>query len=205
VMGNSIALARFQPLMPPPENPAPRVVMLSVGVYPWTGIEKVLWLASRLGSGRFDLVGVALEELSPMPVPENVTAHGVLARDQYDPLMARADVGLGTFSLYEKDMNELDPLKTREYLARGLPFISGHRDPDIPNGFAYALRLPNAPRNVYENLDSIVDFVRSMQGTRIPREAVAHIDTEVKERARVNFFEQVAAGARARRRATGPG
>jgi hypothetical protein len=110
------------------------------GVYPWTGIEKVLWLASRLGSWRFDLVGIAPEELSPMAVPANVTAHGVLARSEYEPLMARADVGLGTLSLYEKEMNELDPLKTREYLARGLPFISGHRDPDIPDGFAYALR-----------------------------------------------------------------
>jgi hypothetical protein len=58
---------------------------------------------------------------------------------------------------------------------------------------------------VYENLDAIVAFVAKMKGIRIPREAIAHIDTEVKERDRLTFLGRVAAHAGGRGSAIGSG
>ncbi|MBB1634314.1 glycosyltransferase [Cupriavidus sp. UME77] len=57
-----------------------------------------------------------------------VILHGHVSQAELTALISKADVGLSSFALDRKDMKEACPLKTREYLAQGLPVYAGHRD-----------------------------------------------------------------------------
>ena len=45
--------------------------------------------------------------------------------------MERAHLAVSTLALHRKQMRQACALKTREYVARGLPFVIGHEDPDL--------------------------------------------------------------------------
>lgn len=186
-IGNGIALREF-PELPAPSNPRPRLVFLGSEGQPWHGVDKVLILAKAFPEWHFDIIGPKLDLFS---VPSNVVVHGFLSRDAYLSLMAKADVGIGTLALHRKRMNEASPLKTREYLAYGLPVIIGYRDSDFPSGAPFLLELPNYEANVNEHLSNIEKFVLSWMGKRVPRHLIAHLDTSVKEQQRLEFMRAV--------------
>lgn len=78
---------------------------------------------------------------------------GTLPFSEYAPLLAKCDLGLGSFALERKNLEEAATLKIREYLALGLPVYSGHKDTAIPDGFAFYK---------YEqvNLANMIEFAR---------------------------------------------
>jgi hypothetical protein len=117
-----------------------------------------------------------------------------MSPSDYAPLLAHADVAIGTLALYRKDMGEASSLKVREYLARGIPTIVGYADTDFPEAPPFILRIPNAPDAVRTSMPDIRAFVERSLGTRVPREAVAHLDVSVKEAARLAFLREVVGG-----------
>lgn len=54
--------------------------------------------------------------------------HGELAFSEYFEILQVCDIGLSSFALDEKGLQEASTLKVREYLALGLPVYSGHLD-----------------------------------------------------------------------------
>lgn len=58
--------------------------------------------------------------------------HGSLPANLYRDVLARCDIGLGSFAMDREGLTEGSTLKVREYLALGLPVYSGHRDTAIP-------------------------------------------------------------------------
>jgi hypothetical protein len=88
-------------------------------------------------------------------------------------------------------MQEACPLKTREYLAYGLPVVIGYKDTDFPRGEDFLLQLPNREDNVRQELPAIREFVLRWKGKRVPRDAIAHIDGVTKELARLEFFSSL--------------
>lgn len=189
VIANGIELAKFEPL-PAPNNPEPRLIFIGAADNPWHGVDKILRLARSNPGWRFDLVGDATFGQSA-PLPVNVTMHGHLGAAAYEPLLAQADVALSTLALHRNSMEEASPLKTREYLARGLPVIIGYRDTDFPGEVPFLLRVANTPSNVDDGLDKIRQFVSAARGMRVPREAIPHIDSVAKEQRRLEFFASV--------------
>jgi hypothetical protein len=80
-------------------------------------------------------------------------------------------------------MQEACALKTREYIARGLPFVIGHRDPDLKSAERFFLSVPANASPV--NMDEVVAFAESiLQSEGIPgymREfAESHLDWTIK-------------------------
>jgi hypothetical protein len=126
--------------------------------------------------------------------PSNVTAHGFLEQKQYRPLLVAADLGVGPLALHRKHMDEACPLKTREYLAMGLPVITAHRDPDFPGPVPFLLELPNREHNVEPALGVLVEFVTRWHRHRVDRSQIAHLDVHEKERQRLSFLTEVAVG-----------
>jgi hypothetical protein len=98
---------------------------------------------------------------------------------------------LGTLSAHVKELEEASPLKIREYLAYGLPVVTGVRDTDFPGGSAFFLELPNTEHNVIENEARIEKLARAWMHQRVPRDAVQHLDTAKKERAKIAFIRRV--------------
>lgn len=175
-----------------PANERPRIVFLAGSLNHWHGLDKLLWLAERMPEAEFDVVGPEPADLGAA-LPENVTAHGLLAPSEYEPILARSDVALGTLALHRKNMSEASPLKVRSYLLQGLPVVIAYDDTDFLDHMPwYILKLPNTESNVRDHLADIRSFVERARGHRVPRELVAErVEAKAKETARLKFFEQL--------------
>jgi len=191
VVGNGVDLTGI-PTLPPAAAERIRVAYMGDAVW-WQGVDKILELAAALPEWHFDLIGV-----EPLEAPPNVTCHGFLARERYEPLLASADLALGTLALHRKDLDETSALKVPLYLAYGLPIVIGYADTNLDGLDAwYLLRLPNVEANVREGIARIEAFGRSVKGRRVPRDEIAgRISVDAKEAERLAFFETIRTGRR---------
>lgn len=190
VIGNGIDLARVTALPPAPSDGPPRLVFMGHPGTPWHGLDDVHALARARPDWEFDLVGPSASAASA-PAP-NVHFHGELTSAEYLPILARADVGLGSLALYLNGMDEASPLKTREYLALGLPVVGGYRDTDLPDDSPVFLRVPNRAGAIVEHAGELEEFMARWRGRRVAHEQIANLDTAVKESERLRFLESCA-------------
>lgn len=191
VITNGIDLDRFTPC-PPVRNPRPNLVFLGTPGTPWHGLDDVVALAGLRPQWTVNVVGSRKNDFPDLP--DNVRCHGFLSAEAYRSILESSDVGIGSLALYRNHMSQACPLKTREYLAMGLPVIAGYRDVDFPGGADFLLEVPNRAGGIVERLDEIDRFVARWSGQRVPREAVGHLHASSKERARLDFLSEVAGG-----------
>lgn len=85
-------------------------------------------------------------------IDNNVHFLGRLIGKDLDLAYDSADIGVEVFGFYKNGIKCSSSLKSREYLARGLPFICGAKNDLIPEDFPYCL--------FFENDDSVVDIGR---------------------------------------------
>ena len=95
--------------------------------------------------------------------------------------------------MHRVGLTEASPLKSREYLAYGLPMILAYKDTDLDQlNVDYLLRIPNSEDNIIRHGKLIRDFAYRMRGKRVKREEIApYIDTRIKEKKRLNFFKEI--------------
>jgi glycosyltransferase involved in cell wall biosynthesis len=192
ILGNSISLTKtVYPRCTRSPGP-PRLVFMGQRDMPWHGLDKILSLASQFPRWSFHLIGVDAQDFS-LNVPNNVVLCGTLTYPDYQHLLFQADCALGTLALHRKGMHEACPLKTREYLAHGLPVVIGYTDTDFPEGAEFLLQLSNTEDNVVSNIERIRIFVESWCGRRVGHEQIRHLDVNEKERIRLRFLNQVVA------------
>jgi hypothetical protein len=195
VVANGVDLDALTPLPAPVVGARPRAVFLGTRNQPWHGVDKLVRLAGELPGMDFDVIGWNAGQL-PAAAPSNLTAHGRLSRAEYEPLLAAADVAIGTLALHRKNMEEACPLKVREYLGYGLPVVLGYTDTDLGDADRwYVLRLPNEEDNAASSVAAIEAFVERVRGRRVPREEVEDlVGARAKERTRLAFFAERAHG-----------
>ena len=75
----------------------------------------------------------------------------------------------------------------------GLPVLAAYQDTDVPDDADYFHRLPNDAASLAPHRDAIAAWLERWQGRRVPRAAVAHLDTEQKEKRRLAFLTRIAA------------
>ncbi|MFT7155115.1 MAG: hypothetical protein ACI8Q1_000115 [Parvicella sp.] len=156
---------------------------------PWHGLDKVLMLARHFTKYDFHLVGPNLQLAESNFKHGNLIYHGFLSKTELNDIYERMDIGIGSLSLYLYELTEACPLKTREYLAHGLPVVLGYKDSDISDSDEFALNLGSFPNNVLDNLDRIEEFIDSWKGRSIPTvEVKERIDYQMKEDQRLLFF-----------------
>jgi len=189
VIGNGIELDRF-PLPSETTHSEIRLVFIGSSDQCWHGIDKMAKLAHLQPEWQFDLIGVDNSEITG-DIPPNMVFHGSLRREQYEPIMRQSDIAIGTLALHRKKMGEASTLKTREYLAYGIPVILGYKDTDFPDGSPFILKLPNRNDNIEPYVNEIEQFVRTWVGNRVQREEIGHLDTKQKEAIRLSFMEAV--------------
>lgn len=182
VLANGIDLERH-PATPAPANPHPRLLFMGSPDQPWQGVEKIPALARAFPDWTFDVVGSDAPSDSS---PPNIAWRGYLSRREYEPLLAAADVAIGTLALYRRNLEEASPLKTREYLAAGLPMIAAYQDSDFIEACDFILRVPNDEHAL--DIERIRAFVMAWKGKRVPRERIRHLDTQEKETCRLEFM-----------------
>lgn len=135
--GNDIASVRVW------ENQREVPVLIFVASYfsPWHGLDLLLKNIRKSSMEfRLHIVGeMSGDDVDLASGDPRVVIHGHLPHHEVRRLIESADLALSSFALDRKDMTEACTLKTREYLAVGLPVYAGHRDvfPDDAQFFKY--------------------------------------------------------------------
>lgn len=165
----------------------PQLVFVGSPRQYWNGDDKLVELAGYMPECDFHIVRPGL----PGGVSGNVRTYDGLYGADLSRLYASMDVGFSTLALHRKEMEEASPLKSREYLAHGLPVIGAYRDTDFSED-DFFLQLSNEENNLIPSLDRIRDFLQYWRGRRLDVESVrARIDFSTKENQRLAFFAQV--------------
>ncbi|AMD45212.1 glycosyltransferase family 4 protein [Bordetella holmesii] len=186
VISNGYDFGRVVPRTPP-SNQRPQLLLVGSPGQDWHGVDKVIRMAVLLPEFDFHLVVPGLAQSGPA----NVHFHGGLYGEALAQRYAQTDVALGTLALLRKGMRQAAPLKTREYLAYGLPVIAGYEDADL-RGAPYWLDIGNTESKVEDAVQAMRDFVLHWQGRILDRaDARRRLDYAVKEVERLAFFEQV--------------
>jgi hypothetical protein len=156
----------------------------------WHGVDKLIRLALLCPEIDIDVIGLDKLETGDAN-PPNLFFHGYLEKEKSREILSKVDVGLGTLALHRINMNEASALKSREYLAYGIPVILPYVETDLGDlNLDTILNLPNTEDNIVNNWMEIRDFAIRMKGRRVNREKVApRIDSAFKEAARLKFFE----------------
>jgi glycosyltransferase involved in cell wall biosynthesis len=171
---NGVQVDTFQLLPPPPKGGPLRLVAVANVSY-WHGYDRVVAGLARYranGGARevhFDIVGdgndlhllktlVAREHLE-----DRVHFHGSLRGPALSAVLARCQVGVSCIGLHRKRSDTSD-LKSREYCARGLPFVIGYEDRDFPPGFAFAYQAPADDSPI--DIEAVAEFHENLLGSR---------------------------------------
>jgi glycosyltransferase involved in cell wall biosynthesis len=189
VISNGIDLAQYD-VLPPASGTQPRLVFLGHPHSPWHGVDELPALATAFPDWDIDVIGPHATEIGL--VPANLHVHPLMSRTEYRHHLAAADVAIGTLGLYHLGTNEASPLKTREYLACGLPVVIGYRDTDFSSAVPFLLEVDNQAGSVARNVDRIAAFVHEWKGRRVRRDQIANLDARAKEHQRVVFLQRLA-------------
>jgi len=156
--------------------------------YPWHGLDKIISVMEKASLKipyELHLVGKINEHLS-MKIKQvnNITYHGIKQPWELRQLYENMHVGIGSFNIEVKNLNEGVPLKVREYLAMGLPVVLGYSDPAIPDDFPFKLQLTTF------DLEKIIEFVKANQNIErfdIREAARPYIDSKIITRQLYRF------------------
>jgi glycosyltransferase involved in cell wall biosynthesis len=195
VIANGIDLENFEPL-PAPSNAVPRLAFIGNPGYLWHGVDKLVTLARLVSDVHLDIIGY-----DNLPghesLPDNLHLHGYLSSTEYRKILGGADAAISSLGLHRIGLAEASPLKSRECLALGLPLVMAYIDTDLHNSKAdFLLRIPNKEDNIQTHAQVIRDFAYRMKGRRVDRKLIPSIDQTVKERQRLQFFEETISSRR---------
>lgn len=100
-----------------------------------------------------------------------VIFHGRKVGAELERLYDKMDIALGAFGCYKIKVNESSGLKIREYLAKGLPIMSGCEEDVFKNNKVYFFKkFPNDSSDI--DFDIVVDFYKQVYENEKKREEV---------------------------------
>lgn len=116
----------------------PKFLFVASSFSEWHGLDLLLIEAIHSDKDfELHIVGeVNKEDRITASKDERIFLHGHLKEAQLKELTDRCEIGLSSFALFRNSIKQACTLKTREYLANGLPVYSGHTDVFPPN-FCY--------------------------------------------------------------------
>jgi glycosyltransferase involved in cell wall biosynthesis len=158
---------------------APELLFVASVFFSWHGLDLLLKAVSTTKEDFvLHLVGDVYEsDLIAARADRRIVMHGRLDSRKIQELASRCWLGLSSFALWRKNMNEACTLKVREYLMMGLPVYSGHVDV-FPSTFDYY-------RIGKPEMDPILRFAREMRSAtraEITSSSRAHIAKEERLR-----------------------
>jgi len=169
----------------------PEFLFMASNFVPWHGLDLLLKdVAHSDKNFTLHLVGnVDVKQFEKFGNDKRIVFHGVKSGKELDDVISRSWVGLSSFALYRKGMEEACTLKVREYLLHGIPVYSGHRDV-FPSDFPYYQEGPVSICEMY----TFAKLMRSVSRSTVRAQSFPLISKEVlliklfKEIERDNLF-----------------
>lgn len=106
----------------------------------WNGIDRLIYAIEKY-SGNMNIelfiLGEGLKKekelVEKLHLKDRIIFTGQLCGVELDKIIDECHIAFGTLALHRKNMLEACPLKVREYLTRGIPFINAYIDTDLIN------------------------------------------------------------------------
>ena len=107
--------------------------------------------------------------------------------------IAISTIAISTIAISTKKMEEACPLKTREYIARGIPFIYGYKDVDLMGNENFALKIKEF------NIDDVIRFAEEVSkdiylSEKMRNFAYQKLDWKIKIRQMYDFVKNIDKG-----------
>lgn len=170
----------------------------------WHGIDRVIYGIYNY-KGRYNIslnvVGLGnelnnLKELTKkLNLERKVTFHGFKEGAELDELFEKSHVAIGNLKGFAKKLKTISDLKTREYCARGIPFIrESLKDMDFGDDFEYALKIPSNEGPI--EIASVIDFVKTIYRdpdypAKMREYSLKNLDWKVKMKKLKDFLDSV--------------
>ncbi|TMP47580.1 glycosyltransferase family 4 protein [Pseudoalteromonas sp. S1688] len=152
----------------------------------WHGVEYIEKLALSLPEYDFHIVGINNEN------KENLFFYGFLSKAEYQKILSRCHICIGTLALFKNAMEEACPLKVREYLLHGFPVILGYQD----TAFIDYESLPSWLLHVdvrslgFPDQEQINNFIIKNIHTVVQDSELTELANDYLETKRIDFFDK---------------
>jgi glycosyltransferase involved in cell wall biosynthesis len=196
---NNIQFTKFKPF----DGKTLNIIFVCSMFFKWHGLERLLdGLVRYRGHIKINLylIGVLCDhryvDKCRDSCPSNVDIHklGSQYGAELDRCFSESTVAVSTLGLFKNEMKQACPLKTREYFARGIPFIYAYDDPDIENPCDYALQFDN--NNSLIEIEKIIKFAkRTADIERLSQSmreyALRRLDWKIKVKKMYGFAQNI--------------
>lgn len=78
---------------------------------------------------------------SSLNLHDCVRFHGYLSGKELEDIVDQCDIACSLLAAHRKDIRYASPLKTKEYMARGIPFIYSYHEIGMDNNVPFAIRI----------------------------------------------------------------
>ncbi len=172
-ISNGVDGTRFRLHRPNADDPVIHL-LAPASMSAWHGYDRIIHsLAAYRGTAqvRLHMVGgdgdgslAAWKQLAQdCGLQEQVVFHGPMYGEALEALVARCDVGVSSLGMY-RWLSRAMPLKSREFMARGLPFLYAVDDPSIPDDPRFCLQFENDDSPI--DMEVVVAFAQRSKNDR---------------------------------------
>ena len=137
----------------------------------WHGFDRVikgiyLYLQNTNANVVFNIVGEGKEKnnliklTNELNLNNNIVFTGAMQGKELDVLFDESDIAISTLGSHRIGITKLSALKSREYCARGIPFIYEGNNDGFDDDFPYILRVDSNDEPV--NIEVVINFYRNI-------------------------------------------
>jgi hypothetical protein len=152
----------------------------------WNGLDRLKNLAMEFPNLQFHVVGVTGTG------PNNIVWYPNLYNESLSRLYEKIDIGISTLSINKMNLVEAAPLKSRNYLAHGLPVVGAYKDSAIEENSKFFMEIKFDPAtDKLINKSEFLEFIKFWQGKRVIKSDLLCIESSNVERQRIHYFEHL--------------
>jgi len=127
-----------------------------------------------------------------LEILDMVKFHGYMTGKPLESLFDTCHLAVGSLGMHRQGLTQGSILKSREYIARGIPYVIACADPDVPDDFPYTHRV--LPDESPVSIEAVIDFAQIISGDpehpqKMRAYAMEHLDWSVKMNRLKKFFE----------------
>jgi len=102
--------------------------------------------------------------IQELGIEDQVICSDFIQKAQIDTVVSNIHLGIGALAVHRKGLKSTSTIKTREYFARGLPFVYGHNDPDFSDSkeaMKYCKQITGDDDAI--DLEDIINWYQSLE------------------------------------------
>ena len=167
-----------------------KLIFLAGDNFSWNGIHILQNLVNALPNYEIDVYGISTEIFKD----NRIHFFDFITKEELDHRFSEYVAGITTLQLEKIGLNEAAPLKTREYLLRGLPVIGRFNDSGLANDFPFffKLHLDLESKEVLNSRELLL-FIEGCRNKIMNKSDLVSIDVEKVEASRITFIREIIA------------